>query len=93
MNIKKYSSADDFLDDNHDFLFKDEAANNLLIGIAGRMRGTEIQDDVLMSSIKEGADTLLVFLMTPPHDLLVAGKDANSRITAFLIDDLIAQKN
>ena len=91
MEKKYYSSADAFLADNHDFLYKNEAANNLMIGIADRMRGMEIQDDVLLSSIAEGADTLLVSLLTPPHDLLLVSKEINAKIIAFLIDDLIAQ--
>jgi uncharacterized protein len=91
MKIKKYSSADDFLADNHKFLYKKEAANNLMIGITEGMRGMEIQDDVLLSSITEGADTLLVSLLTPPRDLLMVSKEVNAKIIALLIDDLIAQ--
>ena len=68
-----------------------EAENNLVIGILerGARRGTD--GDWLMALIEgEGKDVILVALMTPPHNLLLAAADgATADTTAQALDVLV----
>ncbi len=92
MELKRYSDADDFLDDNHQFLFANEAANNLIIGIANKLRMHKEQMNVLMCSVKDNNNILLASVMTPPRDLIVASSEMNEQAISLLINDLIANK-
>jgi uncharacterized protein len=92
MELKRYSDAADFLNDNHQFLFANEAANNLIIGIANMLSTSKVRRDALMCSVKERNNTLLASIMTPPRDLIVASSGTNEKAISLLIDDLIANK-
>jgi hypothetical protein len=72
MELKRYTNADDFLNDNHQFLFANEAANNLIIGIANILSASKVRRDVLICSVKERDNTLLASIMMPPRDFIVA---------------------
>jgi len=92
LEIRKYSYADDFLKENDEFLFRNEAANNLIIGIANRLRGHEKKEDILMCSIRDNNETSLVSVMTPPRDLIVASREPDELTIMLLVNDLIAKK-
>jgi uncharacterized protein len=92
MELKRYSNADDFLNDNHQFLFANEAANNLIIGIANSLSTSKVRRDALMCSVMERDSTLLASIMTPPRDLIVASSGMNEQAISLLIADLIANK-
>jgi|WetSurMetagenome_2_1015567.scaffolds.fasta_scaffold105986_1 uncharacterized protein len=92
MELKRYSDADDFLKDNHQFLFANEAANNLIIGIANTLSTSKVRREALMCSVKECDNTVLASIMTPPRDLIVASSGMNEQAISLLIDDLIASK-
>ncbi|MCD4708625.1 MAG: GNAT family N-acetyltransferase [Candidatus Sabulitectum sp.] len=91
MEIRKYSYADDFLKENDEFLFRNEAANNLIIGIANGLRGHEKEEDTLMYSIRENNETSMVLVMTPPRDLIVAGGEPDELTILLLVNDFIAR--
>ena len=91
MEIAKYFDAEKFLSDNHRFLFENEAANNLIIGIANRLTRVEKKEDVLMCSITDRDDVLLCVVMTPPRDLIVASKEVNELAIILLVNDLVEQ--
>jgi uncharacterized protein len=92
MKLKRYYDADDFLNDNHQFLFANESANNLIIGIANKLSSRKVQGDALMCSVKEHNNILLVAVMTPPRDLIVASSEMNEQAISLFINDLIANK-
>jgi len=92
LEIRKYRTADDFLKKNYKFLFENEAANNLIIGIANRLKSSAIKEDLLMRSIRDNKETLLVSVMTPPHDIVVASKEMDVLAIMLLVNDLIAQE-
>ena len=92
MEIKKYSDANYFLNDNHQFLFANESANNLIIGIANKLGARKEQSDALMCSVREDNNILLAAVMTPPRDLIVASSETNERAISLLINDFIINK-
>jgi hypothetical protein len=92
MELKRYSDAEYFLNDNHQFLFANEAANNLIIGIANKLSAHKAQSDALMCSVKENNSVLLAAVMTPPRDLIVASAEMNEQAISLLIDDLVTNK-
>jgi uncharacterized protein len=92
MKLIRYSDADHFVNDNHQFLFANEAANNLIIGIANGLRARKVPGDALMWSVKEHKNILLVSVMTPPRDLIVASSEMNEQAISLLITELITNK-
>jgi hypothetical protein len=92
MELKRYSNTEYFINDNHQFLFANEAANNLIIGIAKQLSARKAQNDVLMCSVKEHENILLASVMTPPRDLIVASSEMNEQVISLLIDDLFTNK-
>jgi predicted GNAT family acetyltransferase len=92
MELKRYYDADDFLNDNQQFLFANEAANNLIIGIANGLRSRIVKNDALICSVKEHNNILLSSVMIPPRDLIVAISEMNEQAISLLINDLIANK-
>ncbi len=72
MLVKAFRSGGDFLARTRDFLEKNEAANNLILGIAGRNM-EPAGDDVsrpLFLSVEEDDSVVLACLMTPPQGLV-----------------------
>ena len=90
MNAKTYNNVKEFLAKNGEFLYQNEAANNLPIGIATRLAQSEDgYDDVFMCSIREKNKTLLVSIVTPPHDLLITGSGSDEPPLKLLARDLL----
>lgn len=92
MELKRYSDADYFLNDNHQLLFANEAANNLIIGIANKLSASKEQSNALMCSVKEHDKILLASVMTPPRHLVVTSSEMNEQAISLIINDLITNK-
>lgn len=93
MTVISYSSIDHFLKDNLHFLEKNEAANNLLIGIPMALK--KVKDlnpyPILLSVFDEGIP-VLVCIQTPPRNLLMTATEVHqSAATDTLIACLLEQ--
>lgn len=92
MELKRYSDAGYFLEDNHQFLFAEEAANNLIIGMANKLRLRKVKSNTLMCSVRDPDNVLLSACMIPPRDLIVASSQISEQAISLLINDLMANK-
>ena len=86
-----YSNANIFLEENIEFLYNQEVSNNLIIGICNMLKNKiSLKENILLHSIREDNKTLLVSIMTPPHDLLIGiGNEIHEDVIEYLINDLI----
>lgn len=76
MKIIHYKSAEKFLADNLAFLEVQEAANNLILGLAfGMKKGKYSMDGSLLFSILDGKRTLFSALQTPGRNLTIFGEE------------------
>jgi predicted GNAT family acetyltransferase len=67
MKLIQYTTADTFLAIAQPWLERDEAANNLMLGLALRLRTST--DPFYLITVCDGDDLSLAALMTPPHAL------------------------
>lgn len=91
LQIKTYPDASSFLEDNLAFLEKEEAVNNLLLGIA---RGLiKIKDpNLLFLAVTDGRDPFFCGLQTPPRNLIIYGDTLRGREAAALVHDILKEK-
>jgi len=79
MQVQRYFGAKEFLDRVEGFLEKEEAANNLALGITVRARkdlvSRESGPNPLFAAVEYEGSILLVLVMTPPHRLILCGKE------------------
>ncbi|MCB0560344.1 MAG: GNAT family N-acetyltransferase [Lewinellaceae bacterium] len=74
MEIKSYANAGAFLEDHLSLLETEEAANNLILGIAlGIHQGTSLFKEAHFMGVMKGGQPVLCALQTPPRNLLVYG--------------------
>lgn len=73
LQIKRKRDASSFLDRAGEFLMRDEARNNLILGIADRLlRGTQVYDEPpYFVTIEAGDEVVGCCLRTPPFKLLI----------------------
>ncbi|MRG86282.1 GNAT family N-acetyltransferase [Salinibacillus xinjiangensis] len=71
MKWKDYSSIQAFSDKVSPFLLKQEAANNLPLGIIDDLVKNGKEKQVLTATIEDQKQIYASFLMTPPHHLIV----------------------
>jgi len=72
MRIATYSDAGSFLDVAQTYLERDEALNNLPLGLACRLRDQEdVDPPPLYLTTADDAGLGLAALMTPPHNLIL----------------------
>ena len=95
MQIIKYSSVEDFFDDNLAFLEREEAVNNLLIGIPRSMAsGTVTPANINLLSAKD-KDGVVVFslVQTPPLNYLIyADENISQLVLQAIIKELAPLK-
>lgn len=91
MKIIKYTDANEFYDKVVSFLEKDEAVNNLALGILSNLRNNENSYGKIkpfLALLEDGEIIKLVMIMTPPYNLQILGGGSNEVLT-YAIDYLI----
>ena len=90
MKIKQYNSTSNFLKDNLPFLERQEAANNLLIGIPMSMGKFPFDDKKLkLVSVSDKNGVVISVVQTPPRNLLMYCEQKGVNYFNTLIDFLI----
>lgn len=90
MKIKMYQSISEFFEENLQFLEREEAANNLIIGIPMSMKGVSISENQLnLISVFEKNDPVISIAQTPPRNLLVYCEKRGVKYFNVLFDFLI----
>ena len=97
MQFTQHTEAEDFLTATQSMLEQDEAANNLMLGIATRLHNQpeRIKTAPYLATVSDGVDVLTAALMTPPNKLVVyADHDAATNQAALtrIADDLLARQ-
>ena len=91
MKIIKYTDANEFYDKVVSFLEKDEAVNNLALGILSNLRNNENSYGKIkpfLALLEDDEIIKLVMIMTPPYNLQILGGGSNEVLT-YAIDYLI----
>ena len=97
MQLIQHANAEQFLEASQTILEQDEAANNLMLGLATRLHNhpERTKTTPYFATVHEGAEAVAAALMTPPHKLVVfANGDAATTQAALtmIADDLHAQQ-
>jgi predicted GNAT family acetyltransferase len=71
MKLTAYATADQFLKMTRDWLVREEAANNLMLGIALRLKRSPTP--CYLATVSEGKDLALAALLTPPFSVTLNG--------------------
>lgn len=69
MKLTAYATADQFLKMTRDWLVREEAANNLMLGIALRLK--QSPTPCYLATVSEGKDLVLAALLTPPFPVML----------------------
>ena len=95
MQLKPFTSAQDFLDLAAPVLEEDEARNALILGVVGRL----VTDPALfehtpyLAVVVDGERQVLHAMMTPPFGLALAGdENTPDAALALVCDDLRAKQ-
>ncbi|NRB51043.1 MAG: GNAT family N-acetyltransferase [Saprospiraceae bacterium] len=76
MKIIQYQAAKDFLTDNLLLLQKEEAANNLIIGLTFSIEAKKFPvEDCLLFAVREGSQPIFCALQTPNRNLTFYGAE------------------
>lgn len=87
--LVRHSHIDTFLQAAQVYLEKDEALNNLMLGIALRIqRDPNFYQRVEMFTLNEGADQILAALVTVPEKLIIY---STKGITAAAVEQLVLE--
>lgn len=74
MHVKRYLNIDSFLQENLSFLEKNEAANNLPLGIPLSIpRLQALEQPLNLFSVQHEGEVIFSAAQTPPHNLLISG--------------------
>ncbi|MGM0845340.1 MAG: GNAT family N-acetyltransferase [Bacillota bacterium] len=76
MNIVEYTNADQFNEIVRPLLLKEEAENNLPLGLLDQIMAGRYEDPFL-AVYKENEDIFAILIRTPPHYLIVTVLDKN----------------
>jgi len=92
MQLSRYQTADLFLARAQAALERQEAANNLLLSIATRLKEhpDRIKTPPYLVTVEEGSALLAAAVMTPPHRIITQGESADPTPLRLIADDLIA---
>ena len=91
MKFIRYESKEKFLEDNLEILLKDEALNDILIGIVLQHENSKV-DKWLLGRIEEENEIKIIFLIDDDKEGLVVyfnSKNISESILEFLIDNII----
>lgn len=90
MKFTRYYTVEDFLQRTLKYLEKDEAANNLMLGICLNI-GTYTREESPYFGVVEENDSLrLAAVMTPPQKLIVYGEESSIEAFELLAKDLLS---
>lgn len=97
MQFIQHTDAKEFLAATQSALEQDEAANNLMLGLATRLRNQpeRIKVPPYFATVSDGVGVVAAALMTPPNRIVVyANRDAatNQAALAVIADDLVARQ-
>jgi uncharacterized protein len=101
MNYVVFNDVNDFLEKVEPFLSENEASNNLPIGILYQRQNQGDQSDIYMALVENDDQILSIFVMTPPHYLIVTERLEGSipfAVRSLLRDEIkipgvLGQKN
>ena len=90
MRLARHQTAAAFLDSAQAALEQHEAANNLIISIAIRLKEypDQIQHPPYLATVEEGDELLAAAVMTPPHRVIIHGESADPAPLRLLAEDL-----
>ncbi|RDI43144.1 GNAT family N-acetyltransferase [Falsibacillus pallidus] len=103
MEWNVYNTISEIKERAEALLMKEEAKNNLPLGLMYQLERSE-RNDVLIAAIEDGQDLNAFFLMTPPHNLIISvdkNKDwkgsirqavKNLQAAAIKIPGIVAEK-
>ena len=93
MEIRSYPDAGSFLRENIAFLEQEEAANNLLLGLALGLKGREEGGHTanFLSVVRSGWP-IFCALQTPPRNLIAYGLNEEAPSTAHLASDFFSSR-
>ncbi len=81
MHVQRYYDVREFIQSVETFLERNEAVNNLPLGILFRLKKesklTEQKSKPFFALVKHGQDIIFVMLMTPPHNMIIYGEGNN----------------
>ena len=92
MNLTSHSNASEFLAVAEASLMRDEAKNNLILGVAGRVRegGRYGDDPPSFLTVDVDGAPIAVAIRTPPYPLIFHCEQNRSEVLEVLIDHLLA---
>ncbi|MCB9035327.1 MAG: GNAT family N-acetyltransferase [Lewinellaceae bacterium] len=93
MKITPYPDASSFLEENLSLLEQEEAANNLILGIAlGIKQGASVYEKAHFLGVRKGGRSIFCALQTPPRNLLIYGPSEYSSGCASIVYDYVVQE-
>jgi predicted GNAT family acetyltransferase len=86
-SLSRYQDAGDFLSAAGEFLYTHESVNNLMLGICERLvRNPEAYENPFFAAVMdENSNFRLCAVMTPPHNLILAGDEDFSEALPVLV--------
>lgn len=94
--LSRYEDAKQFLADCGDFLYSRASVNNLMLGVCERLarNPTAHENPFFAALFNESGIVLLAAVMTPPHNIILAGgeayPDALAELVAYLKKESIS---
>ena len=75
--LSRYQDAEEFLSVTSEFLYADESANNLMLGICERLvRDPAAYENPFFAAVLDQSGWIsLCAVMTPPHNIVLAGEE------------------
>jgi uncharacterized protein len=91
MRFARYQAADAFLARAQTALERQEAANNLMLGIAMRLaeHPDRIKTPPYLATVEKGDRLVAAAVMTPPHRVIIHGESVDVAPLRLIADDLI----
>lgn len=94
MIVKRYYNAVDFLERAQGYLERNEAANNLMLGICTRLKSKPVSADnePLFFTVEDEGNLKAAAVMTPPNKLVLYGENEDRKTYDLLAEQLIEDK-
>lgn len=91
MRLHRHEGIASFLRYAREYLERNEALNNLILGLATRIKNDPTyHEEVYLATITDHGEIVLAALMTVPYKLLVYGESSISKeISEILVEDLL----
>ncbi len=92
ISLSLYENAESFLAVAGDFLYSRQSNNNLILGICERLvRDPEAYQNPFYAVVREDDSLLMAAVMTPPHNIILAGNDSFMQGLTVLMDHLLSE--